>query len=94
MHGTQEKTRSAKCPKCNKHAIEQLTEGYRVTKVVGITIDKGLITSGAQFVPDNDTTAVYYRCEACKTVLPYTGTEQLIEVILEKQGGDLNVKQS
>ncbi len=93
MEGTQEKTQVFGCPKCNKHVIEQITAGYRVTEVVGITVDEGLLTSGAQFVPKNETTAVYYRCKECKTVLPYTGTEQLVGII-SGRGGDLNVKQS
>ena len=58
-----------KCPKCPSTEIEELTKGTRVAKVVGVTLDNGLVCDLVTFISNDD--AVFYRCKKCHTVLPF-----------------------
>ncbi len=69
------------CPNCDSTAIEQITSGYRVAKVVGVTLDNGLVCDLVTFVPNTDENAVYYRCKHCLAVLPFDSTEALVEYL-------------
>ncbi|KKL73089.1 hypothetical protein LCGC14_2078380 [marine sediment metagenome] len=67
-----------KCPKCISTEIEELTKGIRVAKVVGVTLDNGLVTDLVTFIPNDD--AVFYRCKKCHTVLNFD-TKGLVEFL-------------
>ncbi len=67
-----------KCPKCSSTEIEELTKGTRVTKVVGVTLDNGLVCDLVTFISNDD--AVFYRCGRCHTVLSYD-TKGLIDFL-------------
>ena len=73
------------CESCEGREIEQVTSGQRVSSVVSITVDGGLLCSYKTFLPQEDDYATFYRCKNCNAILPFENTEALIDFI---KGGD------
>ncbi len=73
-----------KCPECGSVKIEQVTSGYRVSNVVGVSLDDGLVCGFLEFVPNKDALATYHRCKNCRAVLPFESAEALIKFLREE----------
>ena len=69
------------CETCNGREIEQITSGQRVSNVVSVTVDGGLLCSYKAFLPLEDDYATFYRCKNCMAILPFANTEALVEFI-------------
>lgn len=69
------------CPSCKSHAIEQITAGQRVSNVVSVSVDGGLVCSFKKFIPQEDDYTTFYRCKNCLAILPFVNTEALVKFI-------------
>ena len=56
------------CRTCGSSKLEQLDFGVKVSVVVDVTVDDGLLCSFTGFEP-SESTRVKYRCGSCKTFL-------------------------
>ncbi len=67
-----------RCEACGGYGIEQVTSGQRVSDVVSVSCDDGLVCNLVTFIPQENEYATFYRCKNCHAILPFPSTKFLI----------------
>ncbi len=80
-----------KCETCNGEAIEQITSGQRVSDVVSVSVDGGLVCSVKSFIAQQDEYAEFYRCKNCNAILPFEDTKALVNFLQGAKNGKVQV---
>ncbi len=75
-----------KC-KCGSSSIEEVQAGHRISNVVGVTLDNGLVCDLLTFVPSDIEPSIYYRCKHCRGVLPFESKESLVKFLRKDDDG-------
>ncbi len=73
--------------KCGSSKIEEVRAGHRVSDVVGVTLDNGLVCDLLTFVPSKIEPELYFRCKHCRGILPFEDTKALVEFLRKDDDG-------